>query len=116
MMPVGLLRPLISFDGDIILFAYLLGLARFFQILAAMDIGSSFEGMGASREATFSVFAEPIFFFTIGSIAYISGLTSMFENLPLDTSHEFLLPDIYRRMFHFHFNSCRCRMLADAGR
>lgn len=79
MMPVGLVRPLISFDGDIILFAYLLGLSRFFQILAAMDIGSSFEGMGASREATFSVFAEPIFFFTIGSIAYISGLTSMFE-------------------------------------
>lgn len=76
-LPVGLVPPLIQFDGDIILFAYLLGLARFFQILAAMDIGSSFEGMGAAREATFSVFAEPIFFFTIGSIAYISGLTSM---------------------------------------
>lgn len=78
-LPVGFFRPVISFNGDIILFAYLLGLARFFQIIAAMDIGSSFEGMGAAREATFSVFAEPIFFFTIGSIAFISGLTSVSE-------------------------------------
>jgi formate hydrogenlyase subunit 4 len=79
MLPVGSVRPLISFDGDLILFAYTLGLARFFQIIAAMDIGSSMEGMGAAREATFAVFAEPIFFFTIGSIAFISGATSMFD-------------------------------------
>jgi len=78
MLPVGFARPLISFNGDIILFAYMLGLARFFQILAAMDIGSSFEGMGASREATFALFAEPIFFFTIGSISFISGMTSFY--------------------------------------
>lgn len=76
-LPIGFWKPLISFEGDIILFAYLLGLARFFQILAAMDIGSSFEGMGASREALFAVFAEPIFFFTVGSIAFVSGHTSM---------------------------------------
>jgi len=79
MLPVGLAKPLISFEGDIILFAYVLGLARFFQILAAMDIGSSFEGMGASREATFAVFAEPIFFFTIGSIAFADNLTSIYD-------------------------------------
>jgi len=79
MLPIGLARPVISFEGDIILFAYVLGLARFFQILAAMDIGSSFEGMGAAREAAFAVFAEPIFFFTLGSIAFISGLTSIYD-------------------------------------
>ncbi|MBV8280367.1 MAG: NADH-quinone oxidoreductase subunit H [Verrucomicrobia bacterium] len=62
----------ISFPGDIILFAYLLALGRFFQILAALDVASSFEGMGASREARFAVFAEPIFFFTIGSLAIIT--------------------------------------------
>jgi len=62
----------ISFPGDIILFAYLLALGRFFQILAALDVASSFEGMGASREARFAVFAEPIFFFTIGSLAIIA--------------------------------------------
>jgi formate hydrogenlyase subunit 4 len=79
MLPVGFWKPLISFDGDIILFAYILGLARFFQILAAMDIGNSFEGMGAAREATFALFAEPIFFFTIGSISFISGWTSLYD-------------------------------------
>jgi len=79
MLPIGLAHPVISFEGDIILFAYVLGLARFFQILAAMDIGSSFEGMGAAREAAFAVFAEPIFFFTLGSIAFMSGLTSIYD-------------------------------------
>jgi len=79
MLPIGFWKPLISFDGDIILFAYVLGLARFFQIIAGMDIGSSFEGMGAAREATFAIFAEPIFFFTLGSVAFISGLTSIYE-------------------------------------
>ncbi|MFA6979294.1 MAG: NADH-quinone oxidoreductase subunit H [Ignavibacteriaceae bacterium] len=79
MLPIGLAHPVISFEGDIILFAYILGLARFFQILAAMDIGSSFEGMGAAREAAFAIFAEPIFFFTLGSIAFMSGLTSIYD-------------------------------------
>jgi formate hydrogenlyase subunit 4 len=77
MLPVCNAHPLISFKGDIILFAYILGTARFFQILAAMDIGSSFEGMGASREASFAIFVEPIFFFTLGSIAFITGFTSI---------------------------------------
>jgi formate hydrogenlyase subunit 4 len=79
MLPIGYSRPLLSFSGDIIVFAYLLGLARFFQIIGAMDIGSSFEGMGAAREAAFAVFAEPIYFFTIGSIAFVSGYTSLYE-------------------------------------
>ncbi len=79
MLPIGFWKPLISFNGDIILFAYILGLARFIQILAAMDIGSSFEGMGAAREATFALFAEPIFFFTLGSVAFISGLSSIYD-------------------------------------
>ena len=71
LIPVG--RPAaISFSGDIILFAYMLALGRFLQILAALDVASSFEGMGASREARFAVFAEPIFFFTLGSLALVT--------------------------------------------
>lgn len=49
----------VAFAGDVVLFAYLLGLGRFFTILAALDTGSAFEGMGAAREATFSALAEP---------------------------------------------------------
>ena len=77
LLPIGPFPASISFDGDIILLAYLLGLARFLQILAALDVGSSFEGMGASREARFAVFAEPIFFFTFGSLALVTGRFSL---------------------------------------
>jgi formate hydrogenlyase subunit 4 len=77
LLPVGPYPACISFEGDIILFAYLLSLGRFWQILAALDVASSFEGMGASREARFAVFAEPIFFFTFGSLALVTGHFSL---------------------------------------
>jgi formate hydrogenlyase subunit 4 len=77
LLPVGPFPACISFAGDIILLAYLLGLSRFLQILAALDVASSFEGMGASREARFAVFAEPIFFFTFGSLALVTGRLSL---------------------------------------
>jgi len=50
---------LLAFSGDFLLLAYLLGLMRFFTVVAALDTGSSFEGMGASREVFFSALAEP---------------------------------------------------------
>jgi formate hydrogenlyase subunit 4 len=84
LLPLG--RPAaVSFPGGIILFAYLLALGRFFQILAALDVASSFEAMGASREARFAVFAEPIFFFTIGSLAIFTRRYS-FEAIFADIS------------------------------
>ena len=52
----------ISFTGDLILLAYLFGLARFFTASAALDTGSPFEGMGAAREVTFACLAEPALF------------------------------------------------------
>jgi formate hydrogenlyase subunit 4 len=52
----------ISFTGDLILLAYLLGLARFFTAAAALDTGSPFEGMGAAREVTYACLAEPALF------------------------------------------------------
>jgi formate hydrogenlyase subunit 4 len=70
-MPDG--KSVLSFEGDFILFAYALGLGKLFVILSAMDTGSSFEGMGASREAGFSVFAEPAFFMIVGTLGLVSG-------------------------------------------
>ena len=55
----------LSFAGDLVLFAYLFGLGRFFTIAAALDTGSSFEGMGGAREATFSALAEPALFLAL---------------------------------------------------
>jgi len=63
----------ISFTGDVILLAYLLGLGRFFTASAALDTGSSFEGMGAAREVTFACLAEPAFFLGLLVLAKLSG-------------------------------------------
>ncbi len=71
-----------SFSYDFIYFAYVMGLGRVFMILAALDTGSSFEGMGARREATYSAFIEPALFFSFGALGIISGHTS-FESLVL---------------------------------
>ena len=81
-IPVGDLRPVISFDGDLVAFAYLLAVGRGALILAAMDTGSSFEGMGASREALYGALVEPALMLSFGTLALISGhtsFTSIFE-------------------------------------
>jgi formate hydrogenlyase subunit 4 len=80
LIPLGSHRALVSFDGDLILFAYLFGLGRFFTVAAALDTGSAFEGMGGAREATFSCLAEPALFFGLLVLVRSSGslsLTSM---------------------------------------
>lgn len=63
----------ISFSGDLILLAYLLGLGRFFTAAAALDTGSAFEGMGAAREVTFACLAEPAFFLGLLVLVKLSG-------------------------------------------
>jgi formate hydrogenlyase subunit 4 len=66
-------RALAAFPGDLVLFAYLLGLMRFVTVLAALDTGSSFEGMGASREVTFSALAEPALLLGLAALARRGG-------------------------------------------
>jgi len=78
-VPFGQSKGILSFDGDFIFFAYILALGKFFSIISAMDTGSSFEGMGASREALYSMFAEPAFFILMGSLALLTGHTSFQE-------------------------------------
>ncbi len=80
LVPLGPFLSPVSFAGDMILFAYLLGLGRFFTTVAALDTGSAFEGMGASREVTFACLSEPALFFALLVLARISGsleLTAM---------------------------------------
>lgn len=81
LMPFGTTAAPFSFTGDFVFYVYLFGLARFFTILAALDTGSSFEGMGAAREATFSILVEPTIFVAFIILVRISGdfsLNSMF--------------------------------------
>lgn len=69
LVPMGELPAPLSFQGDLLLFAYLLCLMRFFTVIAALDTGSSFEGMGASREVLFSALAEPALLLGLAAVA-----------------------------------------------
>jgi formate hydrogenlyase subunit 4 len=77
LIPLGNHAPPLSFSGDMILFVYLLALGRFFTTTAALDTGSSFEGMGAAREVTFSCLAEPVLFVTLLVLSRMSGSLSL---------------------------------------
>jgi formate hydrogenlyase subunit 4 len=81
LVPVGDGHALVWFDADFLVLAYLLGLARFFTMAAALDTGSAFEGMGAAREATFACLAEPAFIMGLLAIARASGALSLSEFL-----------------------------------
>jgi formate hydrogenlyase subunit 4 len=80
-VPLGNHGAPVAFAGDLVLFAYLLGLGRFFTVAAALDTGSSFEGMGGAREATFACLAEPALFLGLLVLVRRSAslsLTTMF--------------------------------------
>lgn len=72
-VPMATGTALINIQAGIIIFAYILGLGKFFALISAMDTGSSFEGMGASREACFTTIVEPAFFMIIASIMALTG-------------------------------------------
>jgi formate hydrogenlyase subunit 4 len=77
LIPLGYASAPVSFTGDLLLFAYLLALGRFCMVLAALDTGSAFEGMGAAREVTFACLAEPAMFFCLLVLAKVSGSLRM---------------------------------------
>ncbi|MBQ7403311.1 MAG: NADH-quinone oxidoreductase subunit H [Lentisphaeria bacterium] len=72
LLPLGIVESPFSFQGDVILFFYLLGTARLVTVWGALDTGSSFEGMGASREMQFSALAEAAIFGIIGCLAVLT--------------------------------------------
>jgi formate hydrogenlyase subunit 4 len=75
--PFGAFASPLSFSGDMILFAYLFALSRFFTTAAALDTGSAFEGMGSAREATFACLSEPALFFVFLALAKQTGSLSL---------------------------------------
>lgn len=97
-IPLPFSNSIISFQGDIVLFSYILGFSKFMTVLAALDTGSSFEGMGASREVTFSTIVEPAFFIIIGSLALLTNqlsFTSIFTALSLSASYSILIKILF---------------------
>lgn len=77
LIPLGENAATFSFDGDFLLFVYLFALRRFFTVLAALDTGSSFEGMGASREVFFSSLAEPVLLLWLVTLIRQTGSLSL---------------------------------------
>lgn len=79
-VPLAYGSAFLNVSAGLIIFAYTLSLGKFASLISAMDTGSSFEGMGASREACFTAIVEPAFFMLIASIMALTGTTT-FDSL-----------------------------------
>jgi formate hydrogenlyase subunit 4 len=78
-VPLGGHASPLAFSGDLLAAIYFLGLMRFITVLAALDTGSAFEGMGSSREVQFSALAEPVLLLSLATVAKITGTWSLSE-------------------------------------
>ena len=76
-VPFGAVAAPVRFSGDLVVLAGLLALGRFMTVLAALDTGSSFEGMGASREVHFAALAEPTLFLALATLTRVTGAVSL---------------------------------------
>ena len=72
-LPLGFAPSPFGFQGDALLFLYMLGLGRMLTVLGALDTASSFEGMGAARELQFSVVSEGTLLLFLALVAIQSG-------------------------------------------
>jgi formate hydrogenlyase subunit 4 len=82
-LPFGAEKGIFGFTSDFIFLAYLLAIGKFFMILGAIDTASPFEGMGANREAFYSMLIEPVFFAVMGSLALVAqppSLSNLYAN------------------------------------
>jgi formate hydrogenlyase subunit 4 len=87
-IPFGGAPALLAFPGDFVLVVGLLAVGRFAIVLAALDTGSSFEGMGASREVQFAALAEPALFLSLAAVGLAargSSLSGMQAAAALDS-------------------------------
>jgi len=77
LVPVFVSKTPLNFAGNIIALVYLLALGTFFLILAGLDAGSAFGGMGSSREAIVASLTEPAMILSIFAIALTAGSTNL---------------------------------------
>ncbi len=77
LLPYGGSPAALAFRGDLLLFAGLLATGRFLLATSALDVGSSFEAMGASRDLGFSALAEPALLLALAAATAAAGGTSL---------------------------------------
>jgi formate hydrogenlyase subunit 4 len=79
MLPMTSIKAPLGLFGGVLAIVYLLGLGRFFLALAGMDTGSSFGGLGSSREMTISALAEPAMMLAVFTVAIAANSTNLSE-------------------------------------
>jgi len=77
MIPFLLVQSPIAAMADVIVLVGTLALGRFFLALAGMDVGTSFGGMGSSREMTFAALAEPAMLMVVFTLAMLAASTNL---------------------------------------
>jgi formate hydrogenlyase subunit 4 len=77
LIPTISARAPLSLFGGVLAVVYLLALGRFFLALGALDTGSSFGGLGSSREMTISAIAEPALMLAVFTVAIGAGSTNL---------------------------------------
>jgi len=77
LMPLGPAGTVLSFRGDVLLLIYLLALARFCTVWAALETGSAFEGMGSVREVSYAVLTEAAILAAVLSLCVQTGSISL---------------------------------------
>jgi formate hydrogenlyase subunit 4 len=96
----GLMVPMVAAEtpvglfGGVLAVVYLLGLGRFFLALGGLDTGSSFGGLGSSREMTIAALAEPTLMLAVFTVAIGAGSTTLAEiaNAAIGQQWRFLAP------------------------
>jgi formate hydrogenlyase subunit 4 len=77
LIPTFAANLMFSWSGDLVAITALLGSARFALALAGMDVGTSFGGIGSSREMMIASLAEPAMLMIVFSVALIAGSTQL---------------------------------------
>ena len=113
-LPLGGAPAPLHFTCDLIFMAYLLGVMRFFTVAAALDTGSAFEGMGASREVQFSVLAEPALLLSLAALSQVSGVSA--STPALGTLEHLSLSGMYSGLSLVRLDAWGSRPAADRGR
>ncbi len=94
--------------ADLFLIVYLFGLSRFIMALAGLDTGSSFAGMGSSREMYLAVLVEPAFLLAIVAAAGAAGSTELGAMVSDAVTHSFTLPYVLAAVAFFIVTIAEC--------
>ncbi len=94
--------------ADLFLIVYMFGLSRFLMALAGLDTGSSFAGMGSSREMYLAVLVEPAFLLAVLASAGAAGSTELGVMATDAGMHEFTLPYVLAAVAFFIVTIAEC--------